>query len=411
MSRQLGSLHRSISHPANLQNNLPIIPLFAFPPPQSPHDDTSSSMESDTNSNTTVYITISQFNNSDIETADKFANSEPSPSTLSQPPFQHIPSQVKIEPPSPPSSISIVTPIYFPLTSEPSDNNDSENTQISHQLYNFMTLQQQLQHPQTLTIHQLSQFIISSNTSTPPPLHIIPNLKAQLLHQPHPPVQRRKTHYVNEHVLYLTLSWTSFDHFTNPLSLPLYNTLHDNEVCSTQLYLLTTALIPNQFTQIGYRQSLIKITAPKSNDYSIDFYDLNIIRPNEDIFLKDSPFANPQLTEKFFIKTPYIFTLNTLNKNTTTSFQQHSVIIMLMIHTLTNLTTFHKLFVSSHPKNVICTVHTMSWYELNKDTRTLTTSSSSTITLLIHQHDNFTIDIITLTLNTPHHFFLTLPIV
>ena len=31
MSRQIGSLHRSTSHPANLQNNLPIIPLYAFP--------------------------------------------------------------------------------------------------------------------------------------------------------------------------------------------------------------------------------------------------------------------------------------------------------------------------------------------------------------------------------------------
>ena len=119
MSRQVGSLHHSISHPANLQNNLPIIPLFAFPPPQSPHHNTSSSMESDTDSNTTVYNTISQFNNSDIETPDESANSEPSSSAFSQPPFQPFHSQVKIEPPSPPSPISNVTPIYSSLTSEP----------------------------------------------------------------------------------------------------------------------------------------------------------------------------------------------------------------------------------------------------------------------------------------------------
>ena len=37
MSRQVGSLHRSISHPANLQKPIPIIPLFDFPPPISPH--------------------------------------------------------------------------------------------------------------------------------------------------------------------------------------------------------------------------------------------------------------------------------------------------------------------------------------------------------------------------------------
>ena len=126
-------------------------------------------MESDTNSNTTVYNTISQFNNSDIETPDKFANSEPSPSTFSQPPFQPIHSQVEIESPSPTSPISHVTPTYSPLTSEPSDNNSSVNTQITHELNNFITFQQQLQHPQKLTIHQLSQSIISSNPSTPTP--------------------------------------------------------------------------------------------------------------------------------------------------------------------------------------------------------------------------------------------------
>ena len=95
MSRQVGSLQRSIAHPANYQNNLPIIPLFAFPPPRSPHHNTSSSMESDTNSNTTVYNTISQFNNSDIETPDEIANSEPGSSTFSQPNFQPIHSQKK----------------------------------------------------------------------------------------------------------------------------------------------------------------------------------------------------------------------------------------------------------------------------------------------------------------------------
>ena len=142
MSRQIGSLHQSISHPANLQNNLPIIPLFALPPPQSPHPIFSSCMESETNSNTTVYNTISQFNNSDIETPDKFANSEPSPSTFSQPPFQPIHSQVKIESLSPSSPISHVTPTYSPLTSESSDNNDQDHTQISHELDNFITLQQ-----------------------------------------------------------------------------------------------------------------------------------------------------------------------------------------------------------------------------------------------------------------------------
>ena len=261
--------------------------------------------------------------------------------------------------------------MYSTLTSEPSDNNDSENTQISHELDNFITLQQQLQHPQTLTIHQLSQSIKSSNPSTPTlsshytpsqnptssstpssstarayrtfkrkspntPFPSNPGTSTTFVNHPlhtntkeflqiclpffpqytyfHSEPNDERPNYVNEHVLYPTLSWTSIYHFTNPLSLPLYNTPYDNEVCSAQLYLLTTALTPKQFTQIGCRKSLSKFTAPKNDEYSIDYCDQNIKRPNEDIFLNSDPFPNPQLSEKFFIKTPYTFTLNTLNK-------------------------------------------------------------------------------------------------
>ena len=124
-------------------------------------------MDSDTNSTITVYHTISQFENSDQESPDEFDNSEPSPSTFSQPPFQPLHSQTRDEPPSTPSYISNVTPTYSPLTSERSNNNSPEDTQISYELETFITLQQQLQPPQTLTIHQLSQSIVSSNQSTP----------------------------------------------------------------------------------------------------------------------------------------------------------------------------------------------------------------------------------------------------
>ena len=116
-------------------------------------------MDSDTYSNSTVYNTVSHFNNSDLETSDKFDNSERSPSTFSHSPFQPLHSQIRFE----------ILRTFSPLTSEPSDNNSSVNTQISHELDNFITLQQQLQHPQTLTIHQLSQSVISSNPSTPIP--------------------------------------------------------------------------------------------------------------------------------------------------------------------------------------------------------------------------------------------------
>ena len=120
--------------------------------------------------------------------------------------------------------------------------------------------------------------------------------------------------YVNEHVVYPTLSRTSHYHLTNPLTLPLHNTPHNNELSSTLLYLLTTALTLSQFTQVGYQQSVNKFTAPKANTHSIDYYDHNIIRPNEDICLLGDPNTNPQLTEKFFTKTSYNFTLNMLDK-------------------------------------------------------------------------------------------------
>ena len=51
---------------------------------------------------------------------------------------------------------------------------------------------------------------------------------------------------------------------------------------------------------------LKSFTAPRANDF--------IIRPNHYQFLDDDRFANPQLTEKFFIKTPYLFTINFFDK-------------------------------------------------------------------------------------------------
>ena len=310
-----------------------------------------------------------------------------------------------------------------------------------------------MQHPQTLTIHQLSRSLISPNPSTPNPLQLIyppkptspstpssstnrayrtfkrkfpntpfqsnPGTSTTYINHPlhtntkeflqiclpffpqytyfHSDPNDEKPNYVDEHVLYPTLSWTSYYHFTNSLTLPLYNTSHNNEVGSTLLYLLTTALTPHQFTQIRYRESLTKFTAPKANNYSIDYYDHNIIRPNEDICLLGDPYTNPQLTEKFFIKTSYTFTLNILNK-------KYDKAICAALHITNAYESYFKKF--NHfsltfqflaPKNVICTVHTKSCYELNKHIR---------ITLTIHHHDNLTIDF-----NTHHRFSLTSPIV
>ena len=122
MSRKIGSLHRSISHPANLQNPVTIIPLCAFPPPESPHVTTSSGMDSDANSDIAVFHTTSQINDSDIEIPDEFANSEPSPSTFSQPPFRPFHSQSQTDSPSTVSHISQVTPTYSRFPNESSNN-------------------------------------------------------------------------------------------------------------------------------------------------------------------------------------------------------------------------------------------------------------------------------------------------
>ena len=108
------------------------------------------------------------------ETPDEFADSEPSPSNnfqtnssvFSKPPFQPIPTNNSLPSVSTLSYASHVTPTYSPLHSDRSYKNSPDTPQVSQELDNFITLQQQLIHPNTLTIHQLSSTIESSNPST-----------------------------------------------------------------------------------------------------------------------------------------------------------------------------------------------------------------------------------------------------
>ena len=86
------------------------------------------------------------------------------------------------------------------------------------------------------------------------------------------------------------------------------------------LYRLTTALTPRQFTYVGFKKLLKTFTASCANEFTNKKYDHNIICPNQDQFLDDDRFANPQLTENFFIQTPYLLTLNIFDKNAITSF-------------------------------------------------------------------------------------------
>ena len=376
MSRQLGSLHRSNSHPTNLTSSIPIIPLFAFPPPDFPSSNATSGMNSDTNSHLSVLYSISQLNNPNIETPDEFADSEPSPSNnfhnpsnFSQPPFQPILSN-NPDPITPtPSYASQVTPTYSSYQSDQSSHSP-DTPRISPELDNFITLQQQPYHLNTPTINQISSTTNSSNPPTPSsnytesltpsststisslntnrayrtfkrkfpnhpfpakpgtareyinhPQHTntkeflaitLPSFPQYTLNTPHDANETRN--FVDEYVLMPTLSWTSYYHFTNPLCLPLSSTSIDIERNKDMLYQLTTPLTARQFTYVGYKKSLKIHTAPRANEYTLEYYDHNIIRANQDQFLDDDRFANPQITEKFFIKTPYIFTLNIFDR-------------------------------------------------------------------------------------------------
>ena len=376
MSRQLGSLHRSNSHPTNLTSPIPIIPLFAFPPPDFPSSNVTSGMNSDTNSHISVLYSISQLNNPNIETPDEFADSEPSPSNnfhnpsnFSQPPFQPILSN-NPDPITPtPSYASQVTPTYSSYQSDQSSHSP-DTPRISSELDNFITLQQQPYHLNTPTINQISSTTISSNPPTPSsnytesltpsststisslntnrayrtfkrkfpnhpfpakpgtareyinhPQHTntkeflaitLPSFPQYTLNTPHDANETRN--FVDEYVLMPTLSWTSYYHFTNPLCLPLSSTSIDIERNKDMLYQLTTPLTARQFTYVGYKKSLKIHTAPRANEYTLEYYDHNIIRAKQDQFLDDDRFANPQITEKFFIKTPYIFTLNIFDR-------------------------------------------------------------------------------------------------
>ena len=137
-------------------------------------------MNSDTNSDNSVLYSISQLNNPNIETPYEFADSEPSPSNnfqtnssvFSKPPVQPIPPNNPLPSISTPSYASQVTPTYSSFHSDRSSNSP-DIPQISQELDNFITLQQQLLHPNTLTVNQISSTIESSNHLPLHPLHLI----------------------------------------------------------------------------------------------------------------------------------------------------------------------------------------------------------------------------------------------
>ena len=235
------------------------------------------------------------------------------------------------------------------MTSYPPDPPSPVNEELENELDNFITLQQQLQNPNTLTIHHLSQTITSSQSSNPASTNeetrdhlvfkrkhhnnpMLPKPRLPRMFYLHPlhtntkdflPFFPQYTYYqttnndqrtyVDKLALFPTLPWTSCYHFTNPLSLPLYNNQEDSELCHTRLYHVTTALHEKQFTAIGLTQTLNRFVAQKANRFSINHYDHPIARYMEATFLEDDTNASPQLSEKFFIKSQYVFVINCMN--------------------------------------------------------------------------------------------------
>ena len=133
------------------------------------------------------------------------------------------------------------------------------------------------------------------------------------------------------------------------------------------------------------------ITAPRANDYSIEYYDHNIIRPNQDQFLDEDRFAIPHLIEKFFIKTSYIFTLIIFDK-------MHNHIISEALADIKAYETFYDKFqlfslIFHFLSLVICTIPTISYCELNKRTPTHIFVLYKIIMIYTNHHDNPTTNI------------------
>ena len=188
-----------------------------------------------------------------------------------------------------------------------------------------------------------------------------------------------------------TLHWTSYYHFTNPLCLPLSNTHIDIERNQNMQYRLTTPLTHRQFTYIGYKKSLKTYTAPRANEYTLEYYDHNIIRAKQDKFLDDDRFANPQITEKFFIKTPYVFTLNIFDRK--------------FDHVLSEALTDMQAYESFKERFQLFSL-TFNFLAPHETHIHIIVSYKIILTCTLHQ-DNHTTVFSLLTLNTLHHFSLT----
>ena len=85
------------------------------------------------------------------------------------------------------------------------------------------------------------------------------------------------------------------------------------------LYRLTTPLSHRQFIYIGYKKSLKTYTAPRANEYTLDYYDHNIIRTNQMMTVSLTHKSQKNFSSKHHMYLHSIY----LIANSTTSFLKH----------------------------------------------------------------------------------------
>ena len=154
MSRQIGSLNRSLSYQSNLERHSSRISLSDQTSSALPTFSSNSARMGSDDSTQPILYTISQFNNSDVETPDEFHDSEPNPPPFSQTPFNLLFANSPMNPPQ--SPLHTLTPLQFLQF--------LVNEELEPELDNFITLQQTLQNPHTLRIHQLLHLISISES-------------------------------------------------------------------------------------------------------------------------------------------------------------------------------------------------------------------------------------------------------
>ena len=166
MGRQIGSFNRSSYYPFNFQRQLSRISVSDLTSSPLPTLSTNSPSTDRDDSTQTIFNTTSDFSNPDEETHDKVLDSEPSPSTFSEPPFQPLTSQLPNESCPVRSPYNDATPILSPMTiDQPNPPSPMTDNQLDLESDNFIIQQQHIHNTNTLSIHHLTHSNSSSESS------------------------------------------------------------------------------------------------------------------------------------------------------------------------------------------------------------------------------------------------------